>query len=64
MANNNERKKYLLQDLSYPMQTYLMLSELEVALLKLLVKEGWVTDSADIICLDDQIYHDVDKEDK
>ena len=61
MANNNERKKYLLQDLSYPMQTYLLLTESEVTLLKLLVKERWIADNVDIICLDEQTYLDVTK---
>ena len=61
MANNNERKKYLLQDLNYSMQTYLLLTESEVALLKLLVKERWISDDVDIICLDEQTYLDVMK---
>ena len=61
MANNNERKKYLLQDLSYPMQTYLLLTESEVTLLKLLVKERWIADNVDIICLDEQTYLDITK---
>ena len=57
-----ERKKFLLQDLAYPSQIFLSLSKSEENLLKLLIKEGWLSSESEITCLDDKEYPNLDEE--
>ena len=51
-----ERKKYLLQNLEFSMQTYLELSDIEVNLMKLLLDNGWLYSNSNLICLNDVEY--------
>lgn len=51
-----ERKLYLIQDLAYPQQSYLELSDSEVKVIEYLVEEGYVSSDLEIICLTDKEY--------
>lgn len=48
-----EKKKYLVEDISYPQRCYLELSDSEVGVIKFLIKEGFLPSDMSIICIDD-----------
>ena len=55
-----ERKKYLIQCLIYPLQSYVELSDTEVTLIKFLIDEGFIPSETEIINLDDKNYKKLD----
>ena len=55
-----KRKKYIIQCLTYPLQSYVELSDSEVALIKFLIDEGFIPSETEIINLDDMDYKKLD----
>ena len=55
-----KRKKYIIQCLTYPLQSYVELSDSEVALIKFLIDEGFISSETEIINLDDMDYKKLD----